>query len=192
MLLYVIRHGETAANVNLQLDTAWPGSPLNETGLAQADALAARMADVPLDAVYASDLTRAVQTATPLATSRNLDVVQLPGLREIQAGSHEMSTAWQPYIDVLEQWRTDPMAHLPGGEDALAFMGRFDAAIAHVAGQHERAAVVAHGAAIRVWFSARVGSHLGEHRLRNTEVLALSGEPGAWTYVESGPWSLES
>ena len=44
MRLLLIRHGQTEANVNRQLDTAHPGLPLNERGLSQAEALVASLA----------------------------------------------------------------------------------------------------------------------------------------------------
>ena len=63
---YIVRHGETAANsrnvVQGQNDV-----PLNETGLAQAARLAERLKAVHFDAVYASDLSRAMRTARIIA-----------------------------------------------------------------------------------------------------------------------------
>ena len=62
MVLYIVRHGETDWNV----EHRYLGStdlPLNERGLEQAAALADRFRDIPLAAVYASDLSRSYQTA---------------------------------------------------------------------------------------------------------------------------------
>ncbi|CAB4883817.1 MAG: histidine phosphatase family protein [Actinobacteria bacterium] len=55
---------------------------LGAIGIGQAQRLAAWLADVRIDAVYSSHLKRAVQTATPLAQARGLDVVVDEGLRE--------------------------------------------------------------------------------------------------------------
>lgn len=181
MRLYLIRHGQTDSNVRHLLDTAHPGAPLDELGLAQAEALAVRLADTDLDAVYSSHLTRAVQTATPLASRRGLQVQQLPGLREIPAGVEELNEDWTAYMDVLDRWRTDPLASLDGGEDANTFVARFDEAIAQIAAAHESAAVVSHGAALRVWTPFRASNITtgtgASRRLANTEMIVLEGSP---------------
>src|SRR4029079_15493892 len=75
-LLYLIRHARTAHNaldeVHGLLD-----DPLDERGLAEADALGRLFTGVALRAVYASPLQRAVQTATPLARAAGLDVIEV-------------------------------------------------------------------------------------------------------------------
>ncbi len=191
MRLYLIRHGQTDSNVKHLLDTAHPGAPLDELGLSQAEALADRMADVSLDAVYSSDLLRAVQTATPLAARRGLEVQQLPGLREIPAGVEEMNEDWSVYLATLDKWMTDPLAKLEGGEDANTFMTRFDDAIAQIAAANEVAALVSHGAALRVWTPFRatnIQTGTGAHRrLANTAMIVAEGDPEAgWRVLSWG------
>lgn len=186
MRLYLVRHGQTASNVARLLDTAAPGADLDAEGRAQAERLVERLHGVRLDALYASDLVRTQQTAAPLARARGLEVAVLGGLREIQAGAEEMSSDWSAYIDVLRRWATgEPDAANPGGEDAHAFFGRFDAAIAHVVGAgHRSAAVVSHGAAIRTWVSHRAGnttpSEVAALDLHNTAIVVLDGNPDGW------------
>lgn len=186
MLLHLIRHGQTASNADHILDTAYPGAPLSELGLAQAAALADRLGGDSIDGVYSSDLLRAVQTATPLAERRGVEVIQLAGLREIAAGVEEGATDWTPYLTALQQWSNDPTSKLAGGEDAIEFLARFDAAIAAIASRHEVAAVVSHGAALRVWVPLRASNMATgsgtQHHLGNTDEIVLSGDPeSGWT-----------
>lgn len=181
MRLYLIRHGETDSNIGRLLDTAHPGAPLNQTGWAQAEALAQLLADEPIEAVYASDLTRAVETATPLAQQLELPIVQLPELREIPAGVLEMAD-WAPYIDALNRWLDEPEFRIEGGESATEFTARYDAAIAQIAeAGHEVAALVSHGAALRVWipFRAENLSVPSTRHLDNTDYVVLEGSPEA-------------
>ncbi|MDO5093028.1 MAG: histidine phosphatase family protein [Propionibacteriaceae bacterium] len=184
MRLLLIRHGETQANVEHRLDTAYPGLPLSETGRAQAAALPPKLEDEPIEAVYASHLTRAQETAAPLATSRGLEVQVVDGLQEIAAGVEEMSDDWTAYVAELNSWSLENMdSCLEGGETAREFLARFDQAVAHIAGAgHACAALVSHGAALRVWtLTQDPGFGLEKAPpLANTSWIVLNGVPGAW------------
>jgi broad specificity phosphatase PhoE len=186
--LILIRHGQTQSNVDHLLDTGHPGAPLTDTGLEQAGTLVDRLADEPIEAVYSSDLTRARQTAEPLAASKGLTVIQHPGLREIFAGEHDMSEDWVPYVSVLDTWHTDPENKLPDGESWPEFQGRFEAAVADiVASGVEVAALVSHGAALRVWIPfvcANTTAGDARHwRLDNTDIVVIEGDSQGWNLV---------
>ncbi|MDV3219854.1 histidine phosphatase family protein [Intrasporangium sp.] len=191
MRLFLVRHGETHANVARQLDTAVPGHELTDVGRRQAHALARRLSGEDLGAIYVSDLVRTHQTAEPLATTLGLELVVLPGLREIQAGDYEMTTDWGPFVDAVQRWRADPEHTIPGGDSGLGFMARYEAAIRRISGDgHESAVAVSHGAAMRVWVSAAVGldpTFFESRRLDNTLVLSLEGDPDAgWRLLAWG------
>jgi len=90
--ILLCRHGQTDWNVGRR----WQGhaqTRLNETGRAQARALAERLAGIELDAVYASDLPRALETAWIIAEPRGRRASPAPGLREIDGGSWQGLTA---------------------------------------------------------------------------------------------------
>jgi len=196
MRLMLVRHGRTASNVAALLDTAAPGAVLDETGRRQAALLAERLAGESLGAVYASNLLRARQTAAPLASAIGVGVVVLDGLREIHAGEDEMSPDWTRYVGALRAWGEGELgARVPGGEDAVSFFSRYDAAIATIAAAgHAGALAVSHGAALRMWLAARVRdvevAEVVGRPLRNTTVVTLEGAPetgwGMVSWVE-GP-----
>ncbi len=191
MRLFLVRHGQTHANVSRQLDTAVPGLDLTEEGRSQAVVLAARLAGEDLGAIYTSDLVRAQQTAAPLAELLGLTIVVLPGLREIQAGDYEMSTDWKPYIDAVVRWRDDPAHAIPGGDSGVGFMTRYDAAIQRIAGDgHESAVAVSHGAAMRVWCAATLhlpADFFDTRRVDNTHVVTMEGDPDSgWQLLAWG------
>ncbi|MHB1007767.1 MAG: histidine phosphatase family protein [Propionibacteriaceae bacterium] len=188
MRLILIRHGQTQSNLDHLLDTGHPGAPLTEAGLVQARTLVDRLADEPIEAVYSSDLTRARQTAEPLAASKGLTVTQHPGLREIFAGVDDMSEDWVPYVSLLDTWHTDPENKLVDGENWLEFQERFEAAIAEiVASGVEVAVLVSHGAALRVWIPfvcANTTAGDARHwRLENTDVVVIEGDDQGWNLV---------
>lgn len=191
MRLFLVRHGQTHANVARQLDTAVPGLDLTDEGRAQARALADRLGGEDLGAIYTSDLVRTQQTAGPLAELLGLEMVVLPGLREIQAGDYEMSTDWQPYVDAVIRWRDDPAHAIPGGESGAGFFARYDDAIARIAADgHASAVAVSHGAAMRVWCSASLGlppEFFDGRRLDNAHVVTMEGDPGSgWRLLAWG------
>jgi len=187
MRLILIRHGETDNNLQGLLDTRFPGAPLNQNGLDQAEVLAKRLADEPIKAVYASDFTRAWQTAEPLAASLGLSVTRTPALREIDAGIDDMSTDWSPYITILMSWDQTPTNRIDEGDDWPRFEARFSGAINDIASSGVAcAALVSHGAALHCWvpWAAQNLSAAVVHRrpLTNTDIIVLSGDPDAgWT-----------
>jgi 2,3-bisphosphoglycerate-dependent phosphoglycerate mutase len=86
--LHFVRHGETDWN----RDGLIQGSsdvPLSERGHEQARVLTARLADLPIGAVYASDLRRAIETAQPIAETLGLELGTTPTLRERSFGANE-------------------------------------------------------------------------------------------------------
>lgn len=197
MRVILIRHGETESNVHRLLDTAHPGAPLNEIGLAQADALVDVLAYEPISAVFSSDITRAVQTASPLSSARGHDPVRLVGLREIQAGEDEMQPipsryrGTNRYLDTIANWLDgDGAATIPGGDTRESFFSRYDDAMLaiHATGHH-CVAVISHGAAIRTWCGIRVRNisttFAAQSRLDNTNYLVLDGSPASGWLLES-------
>ena len=185
MRLLLVRHAQSASNVGGALDTAIPGAALTDLGHEQAARLVSRLADQQLDAVAASALTRAQQTAAPVAADRGLAVITLDGLREIEAGEFEMQTsarAIDAYRSVIAGWATDALElAMPGGRPGHEFLARFDEAVRTLAGAGTKVVAVSHGAAIRTWASA-ISRNIDEafsraHDLPNTAMIVLEGSP---------------
>ncbi len=190
MRLLLIRHGQTQSNVDHLLDTAFPGAPLDELGRQQAKDLVIAVEDEPLDAVYASTLTRAQETAAPLAKARGLEVQVIDGIQEIAAGVEEMNSDWTLYTNELASWSIDNLdSKLEGGESAREFLTRYNGAIADIeATGAERVAVISHGAAMRVWGITQSRGAVDVHLmapLRNTEWIVFEGSTGEGWTIES-------
>ena len=81
MQLYLIRHGQMAGDPHEFYRPPVSGC-LSELGVRQADALAEALRDVRFDAIYASPLGRAIQTAQPLAAGGGVEIEVLEWLRE--------------------------------------------------------------------------------------------------------------
>lgn len=193
MRLFLIRHGQTTSNVGHHLDTQEPGADLTDLGREQARALPAQLGSAGIEALYASTLLRTQQTAAPLAGALGLQVGIRAGLREITAGSLEMANdeaSIQTYLDVALGWANgSPETPMPGTAEAAAqVLGRFDEVVAEIAAAgHETAALVTHGAMIRVWVGANCpnlpAAFAAENSVSNTGVVIVEGTPGNWRAV---------
>lgn len=190
--IIAIRHGETdwnaATRIQGQLDIG-----LNDLGRWQARRLADALAEEALDAVYASDLVRARDTALALAERSGLAVQTDAGLRERGFGVFEGLTyneIEQRFPELARRWRQRDASFGPeGGETLSSFYQRAVAAVTTVAALHrgQHIAVVAHGgvldalyrAATRVALNAPRTWHVGNasiNRLLATDAgLTLVG-----------------
>ena len=83
--LYLVRHGQSAGNAEGRFGGHGP-TPLSRLGIRQAEKTARMLAKEGINAIYSSDLHRAVQTAEPLAKLLGLTVIQTPAFRERHVG----------------------------------------------------------------------------------------------------------
>jgi broad specificity phosphatase PhoE len=88
MKLYVVRHGQTEENLNGIIQGHKPGK-LTALGIEQARLLALRLKDQKFDAIYSSDLKRAVDTCWQVARFHDVPVGYTPLLRERCSGLFE-------------------------------------------------------------------------------------------------------
>jgi broad specificity phosphatase PhoE len=150
--IFLARHGESDWNA----ERRWQGHadrPLTARGREQAHALADRLSDIELDAVYSSDLRRARETATMVAEEQGLEVTALPDLREIDVGSWSglnRDEARIRFPEDFERW----LQGGPGWKDGETYpemSRRVVDAVFRLAEAHDggRVLVVCHGGPIR-------------------------------------------
>lgn len=153
--LILIRHGETDWNS----EGRWQGQidiPLNENGLEHARELAIELAREGIQAIYSSDLLRAIQTADPLAKRAGIPVNLDPRLREIHQGEWQgmrVEDIRVRYAERFQQRRANPLAIAPpGGETVLQVQERVYQSLDDILLRHpdETVAIVAHGFVIAV------------------------------------------
>lgn len=192
MRLYLIRHGQTLANVGGLLDTARPGTELTDLGRLQAQALTPALGSDGISAIHVSTLRRTQATAAPLTSALGLVPQVHDGLREISAGQMEMlgdEGSVRRYLETAGSWLQGELnVRMPGGESGDEVFERFDASVDEIAAQGiETVAVVSHGAVIRVWSAVRSTGLPLERAARaplpNTGGVVLEGEPGDWRLV---------
>lgn len=147
--LFLVRHGETDWNVTRRYQ-GQTDIELNEAGRLQAQLLALRLADQTFDAIYASDLKRAWETAQIIAEQTGTGVQSEPRLRELRFGLIEGLTwaeAQEKHPEVIAHWLEDRENPPPDGEKASAFTARISALMADLRARHDDQTVllVAHG-----------------------------------------------
>ena len=156
--LYLVRHGETDFNKQGIVQGRGVNSPLNETGLAQAAALAKRFVVNPVDAIYSSPLRRALQTAQTVAQQVGISEIPTdPGLEEMSWGvfegqpqSEELASAFE---EMKERWHNGEHDYgVEKGESLRQVQTRGVAAIDRILKQSagKRVLVVAHGRFLRI------------------------------------------
>ncbi|MDQ4145368.1 MAG: histidine phosphatase family protein [Actinomycetota bacterium] len=153
--IWLIRHGTTEWNLNKraqgQADIA-----LTEKGRAQAKEVAVALSAFSLEAVVASDLVRAVDTARPVAQEQGLEVRCDPAFREIDQGewtglpTDEIRRRWPDLWGAARHYSTRPGGESPAQVRARALEGLEKIVREHPGGT---VAVVSHGGTIR-WLVA--------------------------------------
>ncbi|EWC62887.1 putative phosphoglycerate mutase [Actinokineospora spheciospongiae] len=194
--LMLVRHGETPSNVLHLLDSRPPGPSLTELGRQQAAALAERLTDEPVLAVYASTATRAQETAEPVAKSHGHTVRVVEGLHELQCGDLEGrgdQEAILAFGQVYLSWVAGDLDTLmPGGETGAFIRTRYLAAVDDIAARHRHedglVVAVSHGGVIRLaaeWLADNVTPELaGTHLLANTGHVLLEARDEGWHCLE--------
>lgn len=106
--LYLLRHGENPANLSKDFSNHLVDHPLTEKGVLQSEQTADYFAAQSLDAVYASPLKRAAQTAGIIASRLGLDFTVMEAFREIDVGSLEGRPAtpadWALHAQIMSDW----------------------------------------------------------------------------------------
>lgn len=184
-LLLLIRHGENDFVKTHKMAGRLSGVHLNEKGQKQAEALAEALKDVPLKAVYASPLERAMETAKPIAESHGLKIIQEPDLMDTDIGEWQ-GRSWR-VLGLTKAWRIVQNApsrfRFPDGESFVEAQTRCASALERIIQKHNKpkdiVAVVFHADPIRLSVAHFLGMPL-DHFQR------LSCDTGSVTVIHAG------
>lgn len=150
--IYLVRHGENLANLTREFSCRRVDYPLTEKGVLQARQTAAHFHPLAIDAVYASPLKRAHQTAEIIAAPLGLEVTLAEAFREVNVGRLEdeppTEENWALHDRIFDAWRAGRHdERFPEGESYAELVARMRDGLRHVtAGRtDQRIVVVAHG-----------------------------------------------
>jgi probable phosphoglycerate mutase len=161
--LILVRHGQSEANEK-KIGAGQLDYPLTELGHRQAERTAAYLAEhETIDCVYSSDLSRAVDTARPLAERLGLSIHTDPALREINSGLFAgllFSERNERFPEEVARLRAD-FSHMqyPEGEYVPEVYDRVVGCISRIAEAHpdECVLIASHGGTIRVFHAFSEG-----------------------------------
>lgn len=158
---FLIRHGATDI-MRERIAGRMPDVHLNAVGRAQAEQIAERLAQMPIEAIYSSPLERAQETAQPLCQRLGLFLGRAEGFDEINFG--EWTNCAFVELDPQDHWqRFNSLRSLttpPGGEPMLAVQLRAVHQVEQLRARHRVAAIVSHGDVIRALIAYFLGLHL--------------------------------
>ena len=192
----LVRHGETQGNIDDKAHGHFD-APLTQLGRRQAEALGKRLAGTKFDAIYSSDLQRAVDTANAITAHHpDLQIQTRPQLREYHFGDYEDSL-WdeigEAEPDFYRRWKnlsTRIDVEFPGGESVRGIWDRVGACTDEIISNHEeenaRILIVGHGGSLEALFA-----HILKLRITNqwcfvfentsvTELYEHPYSPDAW------------
>ncbi len=189
--IIAIRHGETSWNVDTRIQ-GHLDIPLSANGRWQAERLAGALREEPLAAIYASDLTRAWETAQYVGRAQGIAVTKEIGLRERGFGDFEGKTFAEIEVLLPEQsmrWRKrDPEFSPTGGESLMTLRSRVISAAQRLAALHpgELIAMVGHGGVMDVLYRAATRLDIQAPRtwaLANAAINRLLWTPEGFSLV---------
>jgi probable phosphoglycerate mutase len=192
--MIIVRHGETEWNIagirQGHLDSALTGK-----GIAQAKALAARLAREEFTMIYSSDLGRAVQTAKEISQVTHHEIVTDAQLRERHLGIFQGLNAdelTEKYPEERRQFRTmGPDYIIPGGESMRQQVERNVSYLNGLAAKHqgEQIVVVTHGGVVSGFFRHTLEISLAARRrfeFVNAGLNVFAHEEGNWMLLTWG------
>jgi broad specificity phosphatase PhoE len=143
--VYLVRHGQTAWNKE-EIFRGRADVPLNERGLKEAELAAEYFRGKRVDAIYASPISRAIQTAEKIAGVLGLKVVPHSGITDMSFGDWEgrpIKEVEQSDPDRFRLWKEEPhLLKVPGGETLEEVRTRTTAALEEVIPSHAQGTVI--------------------------------------------------
>jgi broad specificity phosphatase PhoE len=192
MKLIAVRHGETEWNAELR-EMGHLDSPLTPLGIQQAQALGRRLKNLGFDALYSSDLGRAVQTAEIIGRICDKPVQLNSSLRERHMGvfqgltREEISEKYPEQMAAYE--RIGFLDLIPGGETAQERTDRSVRILTEIASRHpeQTVVVVTHGGFLTGFLGFVLGIPFSNGRRYRKENASFN----AFEYLEPN-WYLQT
>lgn len=150
MLIYLLRHGESIANMKRIFASLKIDPPLTEKGREQVYAQSAALQHIDFDAIYCSGLDRARESARIMALEREMEPVMVESMHEVDTGDLDGKDQtdqdnWQAFIGVMDAWKAGKHdVRFPGGESLTEVRARLDGFIDSLSPNGKPVLVIGH------------------------------------------------
>ena len=178
--IYLVRHAEAEGNLYRRIH-GWYDSLITGNGFRQIAALEERFRNIPVDAVWSSDLYRTMTTARAVYLPKQLPLHTDPELRELNFDSWEDLPFGQVYHFHREEMElfthVSPQWRAPGGEDLAQAGARVERAVRRIAERYpgQTVAIFCHGTVIRQFTANAKGLAPDQwHTLPHSENTAVT------------------
>ncbi len=186
--LILTRHGQTDANVNHLLQGQSDGQ-LNAIGWQEVERLGNALKNMHLDVIISSDMVRAKDTASAIASHHGLPIITTPLVREWNCGEWDGKPA-EEFIEIVRNL-TIPLSQLrpPGGETLAEVQARARAFVNDVTEKYSGKTVVlcSHGDFLRMVISVLMNKTIEEadstYRMENASFSMFELDNAAWKMV---------
>jgi broad specificity phosphatase PhoE len=179
--LLLVRHGVTDHNTNHRF-AGYTDIELSDTGREQAGKLGERLAGEKIDAVFSSDLKRALATAQAVVNGHDVEIKQYPELREMNYGAaegmtfNELKKAYPDLAESIIHFNTGIC--FPEGETFMGFVSRSCGFLDMLKGYGEdkTVLVVSHGGVLKVLVCDLLGidhTHWPQIRVDNASLTII-------------------
>jgi broad specificity phosphatase PhoE len=189
LILYLLRHGESVANVERVFAARKVDPPLSDVGIQQATMQAESLKPIDFSAMYASPLLRARQTAQIVSQHCPLEPILSNALQEVNVGildgeDQNDPRNWGAYERVVKKWERG-LTHVgfPGGESLNDIGDRFKSFLNGLEGEQQKP-ILAIGHCLLfmavIWlFCENHGSELEDGHMGRGHLSIISGSSGS-------------
>lgn len=194
LTLYLLRHGESVANVKRVFASLRVNPPLSDAGVQQITAQAESLKDIEFSAIYASPALRAQQTAGIVGKKLGLEPITFDSLQEIKVGDLEGKDQddpknWKDFMNVIDQWNQgNSEISFPRGESLNDVEARLRNFFEELSDKHQKPVLVVGHCLLFMsvfWlFCGRVGPKLHNGYMGRGHFSVISGNDGDFSMLK--------
>ena len=189
MKIWITRHGQTALNKQ-KLMQGLTDEPLNETGIQQAKEARKKIEDTHFDAVYASPLQRAIQTASIIGNVDQKDVKIDSRIIEVDFGDYELRNYFKLGLKMTSYWVFPELLPNPKSvESVKSMVKRSQSFLKELEKQnYENVLIVCHGGIIRSlcgYLEDRKNGIKWRPKPKNCEIRVYESNRGKHTFIKT-------
>lgn len=189
MKIWITRHGQTTLNKQ-KLMQGLTDEPLNETGINQAKEARKKIGDIHFDAVYASPLQRAIQTASIIGNVDQKDVKIDSRIIEVDFGDYELRNYFKLGLKMTSYWAFPELFPAPKSVESVESMiKRSHSFLKELESKnYENVLIVCHGGIIRSlcgYLEDRKNGIKWRPKPNNCEIRVYESNHGKHTFIET-------